>query len=144
MGNLNKALETMEAFVGLPAASSRIMEYPSWGFSGADFLNSVIRFDIPQSGASPQLFLTALLKKIKEVEKALGRDGKVVFNADGSRLYSDRTIDIDILFYGSTRIETDILTVPHPLIKERDFVMEPLADVATKKLKNTFPLYFQI
>lgn len=130
-GSIARAIEALEAFLNQPAKCSRIMEFPSWGFCSSDFLNCVVRFDIPGCGANAELFLTALLRRIKEIEKTFGRDGKIEYNADGARIYHDRPIDIDILFYGSEKVDTDILKVPHPLAGERKFVLEPLKDVAS-------------
>ncbi|MBQ9185393.1 MAG: 2-amino-4-hydroxy-6-hydroxymethyldihydropteridine diphosphokinase [Bacteroidales bacterium] len=140
--NILKATAAMEDFLKLPATCSRIMEFPSWGFCSSDFLNCVLRFDIPDSGADPELFLLALLRRIKEIERAFGRTAPAEFYADGSRKYHDRPIDIDILFYGKEIIDTEILKVPHPLAGVRNFVLEPLEDVATEKLKENFPFYF--
>lgn len=130
-GFITKAIVALEEFLKMPAACSRILEYPSWGFCSNDFLNCVVRFDVPVCGVDTELFLTALLRQIKVVEKAFGRDCKVEFNADGTRIYHDRPIDIDILFYGNERVDSDILKVPHPLAGERNFVLEPLKDVAS-------------
>ena len=51
-------------------------------------------------------------------------------------------MDIDILFYGTEHIDTEDLTVPHPLIAERDFVKIPLAEIAKPSLRTAFPEYF--
>lgn len=141
-GRIADAIKALEAYLKIPCACSEIMEFPSWGFSGGDFLNCMVRFDLPETGACPQLFLTALLREIKSIEKAAGRDGTIEINADGSRIYHDRPIDIDIIFYGSERVNTDYLTVPHPLAGVRNFVLEPLRQVASEKLKSDFPFYF--
>lgn len=137
-----RAKAALEDYLKLPSACSKIMEFPAWGFSGADFLNCMLRFDVPETGTSPELFLLALLRRIKEIEQDFGRDGKIDINADGVRIYHDRPIDIDIIFYGNEKIDTPILTVPHPLAGARNFVLEPLKDVATEKLKTDFPFYF--
>ena len=62
------------------------------------------------------------MKKLQEIEEKLGRTRSL------SR-YSSRTIDIDILLYGSRIIRKKMLTVPHPLIAERRFVLVPLCDI---------------
>jgi 2-amino-4-hydroxy-6-hydroxymethyldihydropteridine diphosphokinase len=63
-----------------------------------------------------------LLNVLKQIETALGR--KESFR------YGPRLIDIDILFYGEQRMATPELTLPHPRLAEREFVLRPLADVA--------------
>lgn len=74
-----------------------------------------------------------LLKALKEIERKLGRTNEGIRkNGKGHRMYSDRPIDIDILLYGKRRIDRPDLQVPHPRMYERDFVMRPLREIATK------------
>ena len=61
----------------------------------------------------------------------------------GRRVYQDRSIDIDILFFGDKRILTPDLTVPHPLAAQRPFVMIPLREIARPGLKRAFPDLFR-
>ena len=68
-----------------------------------------------------------VLEKTQSIERDLGRTKKSV---DGN--YSDRLIDIDLLLYGDLILDTPALTLPHPLMHERRFVMEPLAEIAPK------------
>lgn len=63
----------------------------------------------------------ALLKKLQDIEKELGRNRTVRFGP--------RTIDLDILFYGDRIINTKTLTIPHPRIFEREFVIKPLMEL---------------
>jgi 2-amino-4-hydroxy-6-hydroxymethyldihydropteridine diphosphokinase len=62
-----------------------------------------------------------LLKKLKQIEKELGRKKTVRFG--------HRTIDLDILFYADTIINSKNLKIPHPRISERAFVIKPLLEV---------------
>ncbi|CAL0308061.1 unnamed protein product [Lupinus luteus] len=78
------------------------------------FLNSAVR-------AVTKLGPHELLAALKKIEKDLGR-------TDGIR-YGPRPIDLDILFYGKFKVGSDILTVPHERIWERQFVMAPLMDL---------------
>jgi 2-amino-4-hydroxy-6-hydroxymethyldihydropteridine diphosphokinase len=82
------------------------------GYSGV-FLNAVV---------SVQTKLTAeeLLEHCREIERDFGRD----------RRQNDRTLDLDILFYGHAVIQTGQLQIPHPRLAERRFVLEPLSKVA--------------
>ncbi len=64
----------------------------------------------------------ALLRALKEIERRAGRTGGV--------RYGPRPIDIDILFYDELLLSTPELTIPHPGIAERAFVLEPLAELA--------------
>ena len=63
----------------------------------------------------------------------MGRRGAPEYGADGRRIYRDRPIDIDILLYGDLSVETPELTIPHPLMREREFVMRPLAEIFPQK-----------
>jgi 2-amino-4-hydroxy-6-hydroxymethyldihydropteridine diphosphokinase len=66
----------------------------------------------------------ALLQATQAIERDMGRKEKSV---DGR--YADRLIDIDILLYGDEQVSLPGLTIPHPLMRERDFVMVPLSEV---------------
>jgi 2-amino-4-hydroxy-6-hydroxymethyldihydropteridine diphosphokinase len=96
-------------------AKSQIYETPPWGYEDqAKFLNQVVKV---QTYLQPE----QLLKHLKRLEVALGR--KATF-PNGPRL-----IDIDILFYDDLVLNTPILTVPHPRLHERGFVLLPLMDI---------------
>lgn len=82
------------------------------GFTG-DFYNAVVGL---LTGLDPEELLTHCL----DIEERLGRD----------RSKADRTIDIDILLFGNRVIQSGHLTVPHPRMLERRFVLEPLSEVA--------------
>ena len=64
----------------------------------------------------------ALLAECKRIEKSLGR-------REGPR-WGPRIVDLDILFYGALVLDTPDLTLPHPRLRERRFVLEPLAAIA--------------
>jgi 2-amino-4-hydroxy-6-hydroxymethyldihydropteridine diphosphokinase len=66
-----------------------------------------------------------LLHVAKQIEKEMGRLPKTA----GDTAYHDRIIDIDLLLYGDLHLQTPELTLPHPLMRERDFVMRPLAEI---------------
>jgi len=95
---------------------SRLMPTkPVGGPAGqTDFLNAALKI---QTKIPP----LNLLKKLKTIEKELGRVESV--------RNGPRSIDLDILFYGNKIIQSEKLTIPHPRILERDFVLKPLAEV---------------
>ena len=64
----------------------------------------------------------ALLARLLEIERSLGRERHVK--------WAPRTIDLDLLLYDDCILRTDHLTVPHPLMHQRDFVLIPLAEIA--------------
>ena len=143
MQNLLRALEMLdEGFGHHYAALSRIIETKAWGFKGDKFLNACVLYRIYKKG-TPEEQGHEILAACKEIERTLGRDDAPEYDADGRRVYHNRTVDIDILFYGKERIDCEDLQVPHPLIAERDFVKIPLAEIAKPSLKAAFPEYFE-
>ena len=95
---------------------SKVYETPPWGYTEQDaFLNQVVM-------ATTYLEPEPLLKHLKRLEVALGREA--TFH------YGPRLIDIDILFYDDLVLETSLLTIPHPNLHERGFVLLPMMDIA--------------
>ena len=140
--NLMRALDLLDKGFGCHyTALSRIIETKSWGFKGDKFLNACVLYRIFRKG-TPEEQGQEILDLCKEIERSLGRDDTPEFDVDGRRIYHNRTVDIDILFYGTERIETERLTIPHPLIAQRDFVKIPLAEIAKPSLKAAFPELF--
>ena len=124
--NLTRAIETLSLALGHYTALSTFMETAPWGFeSDNTFLNCAAAFE---TGLSPE----ELLNTTERIERELGRTTK---STGGT--YHDRVIDIDILLYGNETIATPRLTIPHPLMHLRDFVLEPLAQIAPHALHPT-------
>ena len=124
---IEEALRRLDAAIGRPyEALSSIIETPSWGFEGPDFLNCVVRY---RTARLPH----TLLRICKRIERAMGRRDAPEYDAGGRRIYHDRPIDIDILLYGDERIDTPELQIPHPLMRQRDFVMRPLREIFEQK-----------
>lgn len=118
--NLTRAIEKLSLALGECKALSSFIETEPWGFNSCNsFLNCVAAFD---TGLSP----LELLDTTERIERELGRTAK---SSNGN--YHDRVIDIDILLYGNTIIKSERLTVPHPLMQQRRFVLEPLAEIAS-------------
>ena len=133
---IDEALRRLDKAVGRPYdALSSVIETPAWGFDGPPFLNCVVRY---RTARRPE----TLLKICKRIERAMGRRGAPEYGADGRRIYRDRPIDIDILFLGAEAIDSETLTIPHPLIARRDFVLIPLREIAKPALKRAFPDLF--
>ena len=124
--NLTRAIEALSLALGTCKAQSSFMETEPWGFESENgFLNCVVAFDT-------ELTPTELLDTTERIERELGRTVK----STGSN-YHDRLIDIDILLYGNTVIESERLTIPHPLMHLRDFVLMPLAEIAPDTVHPT-------
>ena len=123
--NLSCALELIGREVGTIVSASDIIETEPWGFESSNrFLNMAAKV---QTSLQP----LEVLHATQEIERSLGRTRKSV---DGE--YHDRLIDIDILLYDNLVMETPELTIPHPLMYQRQFVMEPLAQIAPELVKH--------
>ena len=131
--NLAAAVAMMaDAFGTLPERASSIIETPSWGFDGPDFLNQCVMFRLPRKG-SPAEHALHILEQVKGIEKAMGREEEPPIDPEKQREYHNRPIDIDILYYGTYTIDEPTLKIPHPLIQERDFVKIPLREIASEQ-----------
>ncbi len=95
---------------------SSIYETEPWGYPDQPpFLNQVVK-------AKTSLSAPALLASLKSIERNLGR--RPTFR------YGPRLIDLDILLYGALVLDTPMLTIPHPRLVERAFVLAPLVEIA--------------
>ena len=127
VSTFEKAERLIEERVG--RISSRSSDYVSdpVGFVSKDrFLNRTVAVE---TGLSP----IALLDALQGIEKELGRvrlSDKPQYDESGNRIYTSRTIDLDILLYGDSVIEEERLSVPHPRMFDRAFTMIPLSEQA--------------
>ena len=115
--NLRKAITLIGEHIGIITRVSSVYETEPWGFkSETTFLNIVV---IAETKLTP----SGLLGRILMIEAMMGRlrEGKV---------YKSRVIDIDILFFGNRIFENKVLTIPHPKIQDRRFVLVPLSEIA--------------
>ncbi len=109
--------------IGNISAESPIYETESWGYHDNDYLNQVVVCDTTLSAEK-------ILTETSLIETELGR----VRNGQG---YQARTIDIDILLYGNEVVVSPTLTVPHPRMQERKFVLIPMCDLAPSLIHPT-------
>jgi 2-amino-4-hydroxy-6-hydroxymethyldihydropteridine diphosphokinase len=122
-GNLNdryfyitSALELIRSLAGTIIEKSSFYETAPWGFKAENFfLNQVVAVETILEPAD-------LFQAIVEIENRLGRTRNGI-------QFSSRTIDIDILFYEDRVILTESLSIPHPKIKERRFVLKPMCEI---------------
>ena len=116
--NLSEAIRLIGEKVGEVWRQSSFIETEPWGFESENrFLNAVI---LCQTTKTPR----EVLEITQQIERDMGRRQKSV-----SIGYADRTIDIDILLYDDLTIDEPDLTIPHPLMYQRDFVMRPLKEI---------------
>ena len=113
--NLDSAIAAMPPDI-IPLTCSPIYQTPPWGFIDQPaFLNQVVK-------ANTDLNPQELLRYLKGLEGKLGRRSTI--------RYGPRQIDLDILFYANVVLDIPGLTIPHPRIAERAFVLVPLSDIA--------------
>jgi 2-amino-4-hydroxy-6-hydroxymethyldihydropteridine diphosphokinase len=113
--NLQKAIATLQRVIQVEQ-TSKVYETPPWGFADQPaFLNQVL-------SATTRLGPFELLAEIKTIETEIGRTPTF--------RYGPRLIDIDILFFDDLVLDEERLTIPHPHLTERAFVMVPLNEIA--------------
>ncbi len=118
--NLQQAIDMIDSHIGSVNAVSSLYETEPWGFSADSwFLNIALSVD-----TFMQPF--ALLHVTQEIERRIGRTEKTV----SGQGYQSRVIDIDIIFFDQLVITTAELSVPHPLMHKRNFVLQPVSDIA--------------
>lgn len=116
-------LAALDAVGRLPGTSlqrrSAFYRTPAWGHTDQpDFLNGVVEL-------RTRLAATELMQALLEVEAGLGR-----VRGDGTQRWGPRTVDLDLLVYGGEVRDDPGLTLPHPRLHERAFVLVPLAEIA--------------
>jgi 2-amino-4-hydroxy-6-hydroxymethyldihydropteridine diphosphokinase len=105
--------------VGDILALSDFYETSSWGYDSTEmYLNTAVKLET-------ELKPEELLAVTQEIEREIGRRGKTV-----NGKYQDRIIDIDVLLYDDLMMRTPKLTIPHPLLHRRIFVLQPLFEIA--------------
>jgi 2-amino-4-hydroxy-6-hydroxymethyldihydropteridine diphosphokinase len=122
--NLREALRRLEALGHVIAVSSFSDTEPVGYTSQPRFLNAAA---LLETKLPPLELLQALL----EIEHQMGRD------RDSAPPKGPRVIDLDLLLYGKQILQTPELTLPHPALHERAFVLEPLVEIAPTMLHPT-------
>lgn len=114
---LQKAIFEIGKKIGEITQVSNVYETPSWGFDAGKFLNACLEI---------RTLLTPdeLLCQILAIEASLGRE------RTKEKGYQSRTLDIDIIYYEKEIISTEHLTVPHPKMQDRKFILKPLVDIS--------------
>ena len=127
LGNTREIFEgaypLIEKKIGKISVYSSIYQTEAWGpIPQADFLNQVLLVNTP-------LKAEACLAEMLEIEREFGRERK--------ERWGPRTLDLDILFYGDKVIAESNLSIPHPRIAERKFILTPLAEIAPSFIDPT-------
>ncbi|MBQ6653033.1 MAG: 2-amino-4-hydroxy-6-hydroxymethyldihydropteridine diphosphokinase [Prevotella sp.] len=149
--NLNRAIRLIGRQVGEVTRKSDFLETEPWGFDSENpFLNACV---CVQTTLTPR----QLLEVTQQIERQMGRVKTVEpsptekrlrgrkhssgwrgsESTEGvSRVYHDRVIDIDILLYDDLRVDEPDLQIPHPLMRQREFVMQPLRQISCSLWPN--------
>ena len=128
-GDVKRTLQTAQQLinsrVGAVLRCSHRYESEPWGFPAAQ------RFSNQALEVSTDLSPLEVLDACQGIERELGRNraAEAIEKASSGAAYSSRPIDIDIIFYGDEVIDDERLTVPHPLLAEREFALQPLAEI---------------
>ena len=115
--HLHSAIDALEHLGEIGAISSFYATEPVGNVPQPDFLNAVVEL-------KTQLAPEKLLQSLLQIEQQQGRD------RTASPPQGPRTLDLDLLSYGTLVLATSTLTLPHPALAQRRFVLEPLAEIA--------------
>jgi len=123
---IGQAIQLIGRRIGKVTRQSSLIETAPWGFESENrFLNGVV---CCETSLTPR----EVLKKTQRIERDLGRKSKTPSThllPLAPHPYQDRPIDIDILLYDELTVDEPDLKIPHPLMRQRDFVMVPLREI---------------
>lgn len=114
---IRKALFFIQQKMGKITRQSSFYQSPSWGFHSSDFINLGLLVETTLNEME-------CLDITQSIEKDLGRGEKSAIGG-----YTDRTMDVDIIFYDDVILESEKLMLPHPRMQVRQFVLQPLAEI---------------
>ena len=124
MANLDNALNLIKTSLGDLIQLSSRYETSAWGFTEQpDFINQAVLIETP-------LGAQALMQAILSIETKMGRERTVPLGP--------RIIDIDIIYFNDEIINSEHLTVPHPKMSERLFVLKPLVEISPNYIHPVF------
>lgn len=123
---LEQARQLIEQKIGSITAQSKLYETEAWGLPDQpNFVNQALE-------VLTDLTPDQLIGQILNIELKMGRIR--------TQKWTARLIDIDIIFYGDQIIKTDNLTIPHPFMHERNFVLIPILEIAADFVHPEFKL----
>ncbi len=124
MANLTTALQLLEQEAGAIKNLSSIYETAAWGYTNQPhFLNQALLLETA-------LNANDLMECLLRIERNMGRERNVPLGP--------RTIDLDIIYFNSDMINTSLVSVPHPRLSERKFVLLPLVEIAPNYIHPVF------
>jgi 2-amino-4-hydroxy-6-hydroxymethyldihydropteridine diphosphokinase len=124
MANLTNAKKHIQQQIGNIELESSIYETAPWGQTNQpDFLNQALLINT-------QLNADEVMNQLLAIENLMGRIRTIKLGP--------RTIDLDIIYYNNEVISTNLISIPHPKLAERKFVLEPLFEIAPNYLHPIF------
>lgn len=134
MGNVAEYIamadRALEQSVGSIIRASQLYESEPWGFEApTHFWNQALEVET-------ELSPMELLAAVNVIEAKLGRDrdAENITKVETGEMYTSRTMDIDIILYGDEIMESEVLTIPHTMMREREFVLEPIVEIAPERI----------
>lgn len=122
---LKNAIELIEKRIGSVTKQSSLYKTSAWGVNDQpDFINQVI---VVKTEEEPE----TVLRECLAIEYDLGR------RREFSKKWGQRLIDLDVLFYDNRIYNSEFLTLPHPLLQERNFVLYPLEEILPEYIHPT-------
>lgn len=120
LSNLQNAIQQIEMHVGKIISSSAIYETAAWGMTEQPpFFNQALHIQT-------SLTASVLMQQLLAIELSLGRERLIPLGP--------RTIDLDIIYFNNEIIQNEMLSVPHPRMAQRNFVLIPLNEIAPNYL----------
>ena len=131
--NMLKAMSLIGERVGRVVRQSSFIETEPWGFESAhQFLNAVILVETESTPREVLLLTQQIERDLGKRKEHATQRSKLSNSKLSNSKYTDRPMDIDILLYDDLTIDEPDLKIPHPLMRERDFVMKPLGEILSE------------
>ena len=121
---IRQALDKIDERIGSVYRVANIIETAPIGYTSSNtYLNTVC---LVHTMHSPE----RVLEETQRIEREMGRSEKTTIASDGTPVYHDRIIDIDLLQYDHIELSTPELTLPHPRMDERPFIRQQISEIS--------------
>lgn len=128
--NIREAIRLIGERVGQVVRQSSLIETEPWGFESQNrFLNGVVCCETEKTPREVLILTQQIERDLGKRKEHATQRSKWSNSKSSNCKFFDRPIDIDILLYDDTTIDEPDLQIPHPLMRQRDFVMKPLGEI---------------
>lgn len=118
--NLQRAVSLLDTLVGQVVSISHVIESEAWGYESSNpFLNLGVNVETPLKAAE-------IIQRLEEIEQEIDPSG-CHRNSKGG--YADRIIDLDLICMSNLTVDTPKVTLPHPRMHLREFVLRPMTEI---------------